>query len=414
MNKRLLLIGYNYSPEPTGIGKYSGEMIEWLAQSGVECTVLTTYPYYPYWKVQEPYRKNRFFYKIETKTFPSGGNIKVIRCPIYVPQKPSGLKRIILDVSFLVSSFLPLLFLLFSKKRNNVMAVAPSFLLGLPALLYKKIKGAKMIYHIQDLQIEAAKELGMIKSEKLLNTLFKLEAVILKKADVVSSISAGMMLRIQSKSKKEVYFLPNWSNVEMFHPVTISTNEKEGFGFNPDDRILLYSGAIGQKQGLEVIIDAAKHYKNQADVKFVICGSGPYKAHLQNWAEKENLSNIVFLPLQPIEKFNAFLNIAEVHLVIQKADASDLMLPSKLTTILSVGGLALITANKGSGLYQLVETHGVGRVVEAEKLNALIDGISECLTPQSGNDDIRLKSRQYAEQHLDIDAILKRFKAELV
>jgi colanic acid biosynthesis glycosyl transferase WcaI len=388
-------------------------MVEWLAQSGVECTVLTTYPYYPHWAVQEPYRKNRFFYKIETKAFPSGGKIKVIRCPIYVPKNPSGLKRMILDVSFLVSSFVPLLFLLFSKKRNNVMAIAPSFLLGLPALIYKKVKGAKMIYHIQDLQIEAAKELGMIKSQRLLNTLFMLEAVILKKADVVSSISDGMMSRIKSKAKKEIYFLPNWSNVEMFQPDTVTDVEKAGFGFDPNDRIILYSGAIGQKQGLEVIIDAAKHFRDQAELKFVICGSGPYKTHLQQWVQKEHLSNIVFLPLQPIEKFNAFLNIAEVHLVIQKADASDLMLPSKLTTILSVGGLALITANQGSGLYQLVDNHGVGRVVKAENLNALINGITESLNPQLENDDIRSKARKYAEQHLDINAILNRFQSEL-
>ena len=49
MQKRILLIGYNFSPEPTGIGKYSGEMIQWLGNQGYDCTVLTAYPYYPYW-----------------------------------------------------------------------------------------------------------------------------------------------------------------------------------------------------------------------------------------------------------------------------------------------------------------------------------------------------------------------------
>lgn len=389
-------------------------MIEWLAESGVFCTVLTTYPYYPFWKVQEPYRKNRFFYKTETKVFPSGGKVKVIRCPIYVPKNPSGIKRMMLDVSFLVSSFLPLFFLFFSRKYSNVMAVAPSFLLGLPALLYKKLKGAKMIYHIQDLQIEAAKELGMIKSEKLLKILFKLDAFILKKTDTISSISDGMIERIGQKANKEIYFLPNWSNVEMFQPISNALAEKVNFGFEPDDRIILYSGGIGQKQGLEVIIDAAKQYRNRAEVKFVICGSGPYKQHLQGWVEKENLENIIFFPLQPIEKFNAFLNIAEIHLVIQKADAGDLMLPSKLTTILSVGGLALITANPGSGLHQLVENHGVGRVVTAENLSALLEGISDCLNSQSENAIIREKARKYAEKHLDINSILNRFESELV
>ncbi|MEP1985733.1 MAG: colanic acid biosynthesis glycosyltransferase WcaI, partial [Maribacter dokdonensis] len=63
--KKLLFIGYNFSPELTGIGKYSGEMMQWLAEKGHDCTVLTSYPYYPYWKIQEPYRKNRFWFKKE-------------------------------------------------------------------------------------------------------------------------------------------------------------------------------------------------------------------------------------------------------------------------------------------------------------------------------------------------------------
>jgi colanic acid biosynthesis glycosyl transferase WcaI len=59
--KRILLISYNFSPEPTGIGKYNGEMIEWLVKKGYDCNVITAYPYYPYWKVQEPFFKKDSF-----------------------------------------------------------------------------------------------------------------------------------------------------------------------------------------------------------------------------------------------------------------------------------------------------------------------------------------------------------------
>jgi hypothetical protein len=65
MKKRLLLISYNFYPEPTGIGKYNGEMISWFVSKGYDCTVITSYPYYPYWKIQEPYYKKRFWYTIE-------------------------------------------------------------------------------------------------------------------------------------------------------------------------------------------------------------------------------------------------------------------------------------------------------------------------------------------------------------
>ena len=305
MKNSFLFIGYNFYPEPTGIGKYSGEMIDWLAEKGVECTILTTYPYYPYWKVQEPYRKNRFWYYTENKTFESGGSIKTIRCPIYVPAKPSGLKRILLDFSFLFTSVFPLFFLLFKKKKDVVMAVAPSFLVGLPAVWYKFFKKAKFIYHIQDMQIEAARDLGMIKSQALIKLLFAVERFICRNADVVSSISAGMIHKLEEKLGKAVYFFPNWADVKNFHPIANTDEIKSQFGFLADDKIALYSGGIGQKQGLEAIIQAAEYFKNQKDIKFIICGSGPYKTTLEAMAKELDLDNVFFFPLQPLDKFNA-------------------------------------------------------------------------------------------------------------
>ena len=114
MSNRILLIGGNFSPELTGIGKYNGEMIDWLAQNEFDCTVITTFPYYPQWKIQEPYRKNSYWYKKET--IGSANPITIIRCPHYVPGNPSGAKRLISDLSIVFSTTLALFPLLFKKK----------------------------------------------------------------------------------------------------------------------------------------------------------------------------------------------------------------------------------------------------------------------------------------------------------
>lgn len=414
MKKKILLISYNYSPEPTGIGKYNGEMIQWLAKNGASCTVITAYPYYPFWKVQEPYRKNRFWYKTDEQHFPSGGSIKIYRCPIYVPTTPSGLKRIIVDFSFLFSSIFPLIYLLFKEKKDLVIATAPAFLFGLPAWIYKQIKGSRFQYHIHDMQIEAARDLGMIKSSFLINFLFRIESFIFKRADIVSSISDGMIQKLEQKIGRQIYFFPNWADVDNFHRISNPDNIKNEYGFDATDKIILYSGAIGQKQGLEAILKAAKVFEKQPEVKFIICGSGPYKSVLENMAKSKNLSNLSFLPLQPLEKFNDFLNIAHVHLVIQKADASDLMMPSKLTAILAVGGLALITANEGSGLFSLVQNHRVGLIVEAENEAALVEGITKTLIADTEMNKIRANAREYAVTYLDKNQIMERFVKEVL
>ena len=193
-DSRILILAGNFSPEPTGIGKYNGEMIEWLAKNGYKITVITTFPYYPHWKVQEPYTKRRYWFKKEKKLFGEAMiPVEVIRCPHYVPKHPTGAKRIISDFSIVFATFLVIIKLLFREKYRYVMTVAPPFQTGLLAVMYKKLKSAKILYHVQDLQVDAARELGMIKSKVLINTLFRVEKYILTHTDHISSISGGMI-----------------------------------------------------------------------------------------------------------------------------------------------------------------------------------------------------------------------------
>src|SRR3982750_309659 len=147
-SKRILFIGGNFYPELTGIGKYNGEMIDLLAAQDYHCTVITSYPYYPYWKVQEPYCKNSFWYKKENRILLTNLNnpIEIFRCPQYVPPDPTGLKRIFLDFTFSFFSFFKVLQLvLFREKYDYVITVVPSFLVGLMGVFYKKMKGSKFI-----------------------------------------------------------------------------------------------------------------------------------------------------------------------------------------------------------------------------------------------------------------------------
>lgn len=403
--KRILVIGINFAPELTGIGKYTGEMVNWLADNNYDCSVVTAFPYYPHWKVQEPYKSN--FYKREIL---KDGKIKLYRCPLYVPQKPSGLKRIIHDFSFFLSSFLMVCALLFKPKNDYIFCVAPPFHLGFLALFYRFFKGGKLIYHIQDLQVDAAKDLGLIKSEKAINVFFKLEKYILRKTDEISSISNGMIRKINKKIDKRVLFFPNWVDTRQFHPVGDS-GAREKFGFSNSDKIVLYSGSIGEKQGLDSIIHVAQKMQSEPNVKFIICGSGPYKEKLQELAKTFGLKNVLFFPLQPFDKFNEFFNIADVHLVIQKANASDLVMPSKLTTILAVGGLAVVTSNPGTGLYEEVSKHNLGILIKAEDSIALLEGIKDAVV--NTNPQIKTNARSYAENYLSIDKIFPVIMSEM-
>lgn len=412
MKKRILLIGGNYFPEPTGIGKYNGEMIKWLAENGHDCTIVTTFPYYPQWKIQDPYVKSSFWFKSEILNIPNARPVKVIRCPHFVPKNPTALSRSISDFSYFFSAYLAILALLFYRKFDNIITVAPPFTVGLLGIFYKKLRGGKLLYHIQDLQVDAARDLKMINSNTILKIFFSIERFIIHQSDCVSTISHGMIEKVKLKCKKEVMLFPNWVDIDAFYPMTDKAALKEEYGFKPTDKVVLYAGAIGHKQGLEAILHSAKILEGNPDIKFAICGSGPYKEQLVNLKDQMNLQNVLFLPLQPLNVFNSFLNMADAHLVIQKAGASDLVLPSKLSAILSVGGLAIVTASEGTSLYNIMSSTNMGIVIEPENQDELVAAISSVA---NGNfNDKSKKAREYAEQYLCRNRILSNCFTEVL
>jgi len=406
--KKILLISHNYAPEPTGIGKVNGEMINWLAANGFDCTVITTYPYYPYWKVQKPY-KNLWFKKEVVKQGEDSIPIKIYRCPSYVPSNPTGKKRIFQDFTFWTSMIWQVFKqIILRKKYDLIISIAPPFHLAYLGLMLRSLNGGKLLYHIQDLQIDAAQDLNMLSSKKLFDYIYKIEKSILVKADYVGGISRGMIQKIKAKVEREVIYFPNWVDTVSFHYLNNRIALKGQWGYTEEDIIFLYSGAIGEKQGLEIILSAARELVSHKEIKFIICGSGPYKEQLMLIAEKEQLINIKFFPVQDKELFNEFLNMADYHLVLQKGNASDLVMPSKLATILAVGGVSIVTTSPGTSLYQLIKDYDLGYIVEPENCQLL----SKLILEIKSNDCYARKSenaRQYATLHLNIDNVMHEF-----
>jgi colanic acid biosynthesis glycosyl transferase WcaI len=399
--KRVLVIGINCFPEVTGIGRYTGELVNWLAEHQHHCTVVTGFPYYPNWKIAKPYNGN--FY---TKEKYKDGNLILYRCPLYVPKNPTGLKRVIQECSFFLSGFFTIIYLLFKEKHDQIICIAPPFHLGILALIYRFFKGGEILYHIQDLQIEAARDLKVLKPDWIFEILFALERFILKRIDKISTISEGMQKKVAAKINREVILFPNWVNTKIFFPIEDSQLLKAKWGFSIHDKVVLYSGSVGEKQGLEALIDIADALKKHNRIKFIICGSGPYAKKLKSLSDDKNLENLFFLPLQGNEVFNEFLNMADVHLVLQKSHASDLVMPSKLTTILAIGGLPLITANEDTSLYNLAKDHKIGIIIPSEDNLALEQAILDYCNGTF--DEEKRNARIYAEHYLDKDAILSR------
>ena len=349
--RRILFIGLNYSPEPIGIGPYSAGLAEALVERGHEVQAVVGQPYYPEWKLYGLY-KGRWKSSVEN-------GVSITRCPHYVPSNPTGKRRMAHHMSFASSAYPPARAARREFKPDMVFTVATSMIAVPVATRMARRAGVPLWLHIQDFEVGAALATGLIdQGSKTANAAARFEERLLRSADVVSTISEPMcaLARAKGVDADRIVEIRNWAN----HADRIATGDGERLRAEwglQGKIVALYSGNIANKQGLEIVIEAARRLDYRADLAFVISGEGPKRARLEALAE--GLGNIQFHDLQPEERIGDLMRLADIHLLPQLPDAADLVLPSKLGNMLASGRPIVATAAPGTGIDRGIEGDGV-------------------------------------------------------
>lgn len=342
--KRVLLYGMNFSPEIAGVGKYTGEIAEYLSGQKANVTVVTTPPHYPGWAVRDGYTNS---YSRETRN-----GLKILRVPLFLREKMGGIWRLIAPVSFAATSAPVVLWQILRHRPDIVICVEPTLFAAPLAILAAKAVGARTVLHVQDLEVDAAFAVGHIKSINFLKkAAFLFEKYTLRGFDRIITISERMSQKLTEKTGNpdQVVIVRNWVDLEHIYPLGRTSGYRTELGYADDDFIVLYSGNIGAKQGLDTLLDAAsKMEESNRKIKFVVAGEGPAKKSLM--AKYGHLANVKFLPFQPYERFNEFMNLASLHALPQERGAADLVLPSKLGGMLASGAPVVVTADMGTEL----------------------------------------------------------------
>lgn len=404
---KILIHGINFAPDLVGIPKYTSEMTGWLAEHGHEVRVVTAPPYYPAWRVPEGYRAGR--YKRDRWASPEGTEADVWRCPMWVPARPSGKSRLLHLASFAVSSF-PVMLSQAVWRPDVVVVVEPTLFCTPGALLTALLARAKTWLHIQDLEVDAAFDMGLLPKGRVRGIALAFERWLLRRFDRVSTISEAMRDRVLAKGVKpgRVGLFPNWVNVASIAPMTQPSGFREELGLVDGTRVALYAGNLGEKQGLELLVEAAQRLRDREDLLFVIAGSGSGRQRLEALAE--GLPNVTFLPLQPLERLNDLLNLADVHLLPQRADAADLVMPSKLTGMVASGRPVVATAAPETQVGKVVA--GCGLVVPPGDGAAFAEAIAALVDDAERRAALGAAARSYAESDLAQEAIMARFERD--
>lgn len=401
---KIVLLSMNFAPELTGIGKYSGEMVDaWLAR-GHEVTVVCAPPHYPQRTLLAGY-SNRTWRRERRAP-----GLTVIRCPVWLPTRLGGLMRMLHLASFALSS-LPVMLGLVWWRPAVVFAVAPALFSVPCAWLTARLSGAKCWLHVQDLEIDAAFELGMLKGPRLRSATLMAERILMRRFDVVSTISARMLRHVVAKgvATDRTVLLPNWVDLSLVRPVERSQGLRDELGITPQQIVCLFSGTINRKQGLEVLVDAARKLSAHPQIVLVICGFGELRASLE--ARARGLANLRFIDLRPASQLNELLNMADIHLLPQLRGAADLVMPSKLTGMLASGRPVIAAADPDTEIAFVLD--GCGLVTEPESAQGFVNAILALANDEARRRAFGANARAYAQKVLDATAVFERLDAQL-
>jgi colanic acid biosynthesis glycosyl transferase WcaI len=404
---RVLMLGINYWPEATGIAVFNTGRCEYLAARGHDVTMCTGFPYYPQWRIDARYR-GRWVGR-ETRN-----GVRILRSYLYVPRRVTNLRRIVHEASFVASSCIRALG---GRRPDILITESPPLALALSSVLLSRVWRVPYVFHVSDLQPDAAVDLGMLSSGPVTRVLYALERLAYRRAALVATLTPAMRSRILAKgiAPEQVAVFPDWAEPDLFElPL-------EGGGVTAREQLeldgaflVVHAGNMGVKQGLDVVLGAAERSRDHRDLVYLLVGDGAVRRTLENRAREQKLDNVRFIPLLPTPTFYELLSTSDVTLVTQQRVVADIVFPSKVRTLMAAGRPVVASLNASSEVARVVTEGGAGVVVPPENPDALLETI---LALRSGRDRRRqmgVQGRAYARAHWNPEGILPEMERQLV
>jgi colanic acid biosynthesis glycosyl transferase WcaI len=401
LRNKIVIIGINYYPEDSAIGLYTTEKAEYLVSKGFDVTVITGFPYYPQWEIREDYKSKNY---LVNETI---NGVKVYRSKQYVPRYPTFIKRIIHLTSFTFGNFINLFNV---GKPDIVISIIPFTTSSLLGWFLKKRYKAKHWVHIQDFEFDAAIDSGLLKGNKklVIRLLQRIEKFVLNKADIVSTISFGMINKLKTKTDTNTYYLTNWIDVEKFGNNKLETHKY----LSSNTFKILYSGNIGAKQDWEFFIEVLNHLKNIDNIEVVVVGEGAEK---ESFLQKiKNYDFVKHYNLVPYNELPSLLSSADLHILFQKTDVIDTVMPSKLLGMMASAKPSIVTGNLKSEVATIFNDSQGGYYFDGNSVNDIINNIKKLTENKELCKTLGLNAKTYVNEKFSKKEVLDKFINKLL
>lgn len=391
----ILIVAMNYAPEPSGTAPYTTGLANYLASSGDSVEVLAGLPHYPEWRVPESYRQGRRREMIQ--------GVHVRRFTHYVPKNPSRVNRVLHETSFSAQVLKAKV-----EKADIVLAVSPPLFGAAAAMRIAKRQRVPFAVIVQDIYTTAVQSLSSAKSAE--RTLANVERSVLQGADRVITINTSFRDILSSThdiSKNSIDVVRNWSNIEFVDISEEERNQKRRQLGWEGKTVLLHAGNMGEKQGLEILVKAARGWSDRNQL-LVFLGGGNQKQMLER--EAEGVSGITFMKSVDDDEYAETLNAADVLVVNERPGVSQMSMPSKVGSYFAAGRPVVACTDLQGELGMLLRQEKIGRVVPPGDMRKFGEVVSEYREDARSLLAQRDRAVEWARLNVRSGPILERYR----
>lgn len=393
---KVLVIGINYAPEPTGIAPYTAGLAAGLVREGVQVRVITGYPHYPQWRVADGYSGSSRDETID------GARVRRVRH--YVPRNPALVNRAVMELIFGARA-------VFSRwgGPDVVVFVTPALFSTRIALLKAWLLRKRRVVWVQDIYSAGIAETGR-GGALAARALRAVEQSTLRAADNVVVIHDRFKRYLVADlgiDGDRIAVVRNWSHLSDADGSDRDAIRAER-GWSDDDIVVLHAGNIGAKQGLENVVHASQLAESgRSSVRFVMLGDGNQRAAL---LELGTNSRLEYIDPLPDAEFRATLGAADILLVNERPGLKEMCVPSKLTSYFSTGLPVIASTDEGSITAEELAKAGAGPRVDAGDPPALLAAAEELGAQPRRRAELGVAGRSFKRDHLAQDAAISAFR----
>lgn len=399
MGARVSFFSLHFPPDSTGIAPYAGALAATLAARGHTVTANVAHPFYPEWRIRSGYGQ---WHRVDTLD-----GVRTHRLRHYVPRPPRGIRRLVSEVTFgLRSVFRPI------DRRSVVIAISPALFATALLALRVRLTPARpaLVVWVQDIYTLGMSETG--EGGGISTAVAKLvERWTLRSADRVIAIHprfASYLREGLGVDPARVTVIRNWTHLEPLPPLS-TRDARAALGWPSDVRLVVHTGNMGAKQGLDNVVEAARLADEaQSPIVFVLVGDGGERERLQDAAR--DVERIRFVPPLADEDYRRALAAADILLVNELPGVASMAVPSKLTSYFHAARPVIAATDPDGITADEIRRSSAGVVVRSGDPAALLATALEMSDTNPFGDSYGEAGRHYCQVNLTADAAVTAFE----